>query len=713
MHRQPSEPFIAEALESRLVMAASFASAGLYYQPASGGQAVLSFATEGQLSDALAASGSRFVSDSGDRQFEGDLRYSTIATVPDGRFIRSPSRGFFGEPMEANGAQFLDDDGYPAGWYFGEYSTNNKELELLVQRPTTTVVRGDFQGDYRFSMLFNDDGDDGVGGASGRLTISSSELTYSAAAGSLPYTRSSIRSTTGTGLLTTSRDEYVYLNASENTIVWADMDSEDAIVSMGIATRETAPAAAADMVGGYLLAWNNEIVALDFRQYFLDLEADGDYKFYDLDEYDDGGRDSVERGFWSVSGSTLTLEQVDTGRLLRFTIGEDGKLLVAQTRVSGGVTSAAFGVGTRAATVPAGPTVVFPVAAENAAGKGVVYELESDDAWYVTDLVAKAGGPAIDGKVVTWTDPKDNLTYAAGLSAAGLVLYSSTADHVWTYRVLTSESAAPAMTGELQVMTGPDNNVHLTGLSAAGEILRHYQTGVKDSTDKWVWAFQNITTNDLTPQGLATPAFTGLVSYATAWNGLNIAGLDSEGTIWSVWWAPGLTAWTVSDLTTTYGALPLTGGLTVYLTPWQGINIAGIGEAGHLQVTWWVPSLGGTWNQDDLTSLTGGPLLTPSTVTSYVSSWGGLNVAGIDDATGDLYVYWWSPSSPGGLWAATSLTAVTPADAPRLTGPLTGVAARDSSLNIFGYNGTNFIRYFWEPAGNWATQNLTTIAAAR
>lgn len=704
---------LVEGLEPRVVLAASFAGAGLYYEPATDGQGVLSFATEGQLTDLLAASGSRYQAGSTDRELEGDLRYDSIRVLADGRFERSPGRGFFGDPLEENGAQFLDEDGFPAGWYFGEYSTNSKELELLVQRPASAVSRVDFQGDYRFSLLWDDSDEPAATGGTGRLTITSSELQFSVSAGSTPYSRSSIRSSTTDGLLISARNEYLYLGATKGTVVWADLDTQDRIVGLGIATRETAPAQAADLVGGYLLAWNNEIVTVDFRQYFLDLEADGDYKFYDLDAYDDGNRDSVERGFWSVSGSTLTLQEQDTGRLLRFTIGEDGGLLVAQTRVSGGTTTAAFGVGTRAVVLPPGPAVVFPVAAQAAGGRGVVYELEDDDQWWVTDLVAKTGGPELTGRVVSWTDPKDGFTYAAGLSAAGLVLYSSTAQHEWTYRVLTGEAGAPVMTGELQVMVGPDENVHLTGLAGDGDVLRHYQTGSKDGTGKWAWAFQNISENDLAPQGLDTPAFTGLVSYATAWNGLNIAGLDADGTIWSVWWAPGLSAWTVSDLTTAYGATPLMGGLTVYLTPWQGINIAGLDDAGHLQVTWWVPSLGGTWLQNDLTELTSGPLLAPSTVTSYVSSWGGLNVAGIEQATGDLYVYWWSPSSPGGLWAASSLTAATPADAPRLTGPLTGVAAPDSSLNVFGYNGADFIRYFWEPAGSWMTQNLTAIAAVR
>lgn len=705
-------PVSLDSLEPRLVLASTFASAGLFYQPGLASQEVISFSTEGTLSDALTVNGSRYRSDSGDREFEGGLRYDSISNFADGRFDRNPPEGFFGEPFERNGARFLNTDGYPVGWWFSDYNATSKEVEFLVQRPTSPTSINNFRGDYRFTMAWNDTGDSLPTLGSGALTINGSEILYDADTGDIPYGRSQISTVSTTGLLRTARDEYVYLSASGATIVWADQDDGEDVVSLGVATVPNGPNAAADMIGGYLLAWNDTSTGLALRQLYLDLEADGDYKFYDLDDYDDGKRDSIDRGFWSVSGNTLTLDQLDTQLDFHFTIGEDGRVLIAEDRNLNGTESPAFGLGVRALPNGAPTTVVFPVGAVNEFNRGVVYELESNEAWFVTDLVLKAGGPSITGKIVVWTDPKDHLSYAAGLAPEGLVVYSSTADHGWSFRVMSAPSLALPISKELQVMISPDGLVHLTGLDANGQVLRHYQTGTKTS-GQWNYGFQNISTNDLQPQGLPTPEFTGLVSYATAWGGLNIAGLDAQGTIWSVWWAPTMTLWTASDLTRTYGAVPLTGGLTVYLTPWQGINIAGIDSQGHLRVTWWVPSFQDEWLQDDLTSKTGGPLLVPNSVSSYTSSWGGLNVAGIDSGTGDIFVYWWSPAIPD--WTFASITASVPAGSPRMVGPMMGQAAPDASLNIYGYNSTNFIRYFWEPTfgAAWSVENLTDVATPR
>ncbi len=89
-----------------------------------------------------------------------------------------------------------------------------------------------------------------------------------------------------------------------------------------------------------------------------------------------------------------------------------------------------------------------------------------------------------------------------------------------------------------------------------------------------------------------------------------------------MWWAPGRPRWSVSDLSAVSGAGPIVGNLAVYLTPWDGINLAGLDENGDLQVTWWVPSFGGDWETSNLTDLTGGPTFVTGSVTTYVSDWG-------------------------------------------------------------------------------------------
>jgi len=48
------------------------------------------------------------------------------------------------------------------------------------------------------------------------------------------------------------------------------------------------------------------------------------------------------------------------------------------------------------------------------------------------------------------------------------------------------------------------------------------------------------------------------------------------------------------------------------------------------------------WRNDDLTSITGGPRLKAESITAYVTPWGALNVAGVDDS-GETQVYWWTP----------------------------------------------------------------------
>src|SRR5262249_24148268 len=152
-------------------------------------------------------------------------------------------------------------------------------------------------------------------------------------------------------------------------------------------------------------------------------------------------------------------------------------------------------------------------------------------------------------------------------------------------------------------------------------------------------------------------AFVGtLTSYSTSWGGLNVAGVDAQGRIWSVWWAPGLDRWTVSDLSSVSGAPPIVGNLAVYLKPWDGINLAGLDENGDLQVTWWVPSFGASWATDNLTGLTGGPTFVTGILTSYVSDWGALNIAGIDAETGEVKVYWWVPENTEIGWSVTSIS---------------------------------------------------------
>jgi hypothetical protein len=266
----------------------------------------------------------------------------------------------------------------------------------------------------------------------------------------------------------------------------------------------------------------------------------------------------------------------------------------------------------------------------------------------------------------------------------------------------------------LDALIEPGGRVHLVGLAGDGDLLRYSQTGSSTIWGDYAWTSENIAAGELRANGDSMPMFVGpSVAYATAWGGLNVAGLDSDGNIWAVWWAPGAPRWFASNLTSTYGAEPVSGGLCVYLTPWNGINIGALDAQNQLVVTWWVPQFGGTWAHSNLSALAGGPPLNVDSVTSYVSAWGGLNVAGVDSRNGDVVVYWWSPARTQEGWAITSLHSVVDGDVPRVATALQGLAAADSSLNVFGLSSSqNLIRYFWEPdfGGVWQGQNLSEIA---
>jgi hypothetical protein len=731
-----------EPLETRMFLAA-FASVGLDYTLEQGGSiAATVFSTEGDLAAGGATTGSQYKHGTSSRDFDAALPYNAVSRLADGRFVRNPSRGRFDDPDEANGAQFMADDGYGAGWWFGLFNGGTSgEIEYIVQRPTAASM-ADLAGGWRFSMLRVDFATGDFSNVTGSLNVNGTEVHWLSSLGSLPREFSFVDAMSADGRGTTGAGEYFYLSADGQTLVYADMADSDQIVSIAVATRADANVARTQIVGGYLLTWalagpparvelGNRDVA--YLQRFLSLEDDGDYKIYDLDKYDDGDRTVIARGFWRQDGSTITLEAEDNPEdLITLTIGSGSKVLLGNTFSFNRDTDPVLGVATRVnASTPANQTIL-PVAAQTAGARGVVYELAGDRTWFVSDIQAKAGGAAIDPEsVVAWLDAKDNRTYAAALTQATstvpygqVLLYRAGDNGAWTVRNLTTElgsiSTSPIVR-ELNVMIGPDGIVHLVGLSSLGELLRYHQTGESvpgSSPTEYAWAYSNMERDELDPQDLDTPRFVGdLVPYATSWNGLNVAGLDANGKIWSVWWAPGLTHWTVSNLSQDTGAPRVAGGLTVYLTSWNGINIAGIDENGDLRVTWWVPSLGGAWNQSNLNELTPGSVkLASNSVSSYVSSWGGLNIAGIDTATGSTIVYWWVPREVDTGWTVSSITDAVPAGSTPLVRNLQGIAGTDGSLNLFGYaQNSDFLRYFWEPGdgGAWGVQDLTTIGVPK
>lgn len=346
----------------------------------------------------------------------------------------------------------------------------------------------------------------------------------------------------------------------------------------------------------------------------------------------------------------------------------------------------------------------------NELGRPIAFHQASPTAgWTVSDLSLQSGAPTITGKLTAWFDTNDSRFYAAAPSAAGLLLFTRATNGFWTVRNLGTEiSSSQIVNSDVSVFTSTDGLNHVAGTTSGGQLVIFDQTATKDSSGNYTWTFANIATRDLIPNGKTMPAWVGdITTYVTSWNGLNVAGLDSNGKIQVVWWAPGLSAWTTDNLSDLTGAPAITGTLTSYLTSWGGINLAGTDANGKLNVTWWVP--GANWVTNNLTDQFAGPTLVTTSLSSYVTPWGGLNIAGLD-ANGKINVYWWAPGMSD--WVVTNLSDITTgAVAP--SGRMTGVASPSGTINLVGKSASGAVlRYYWNPGdgGTWTFLDLSSTA---
>ncbi|MBC7773745.1 MAG: hypothetical protein H7210_14725, partial [Pyrinomonadaceae bacterium] len=355
------------------------------------------------------------------------------------------------------------------------------------------------------------------------------------------------------------------------------------------------------------------------------------------------------------------------------------------------------------------------VITRNDAGQTILLQQTSANGSWVRINLTSAGVPAVTGGTVTFVDPATGMTHAAVVTASGLYLLSDTGTGIWTSRNLTTEiSGSPMIVGDLAKFTTTNGLNVITGHTASGDVVIYNQTGAVNGQGRGVWTATNIYAQ-LRNQSESTPAFTTpLSSYVTSWNGLNIAGLDSSGNIWTIWTGGGLSGWHSTNLSAVTGAPTLVGGVTAYTTSWGGINLAGVDVNGDLSVTWWVPSFGGNWVNQNFTSDFGGPSIQAGSLTSYVTSWNAMNIAGLD-TTGNIVQYWWvPPSSPDqDYWRVTPITESMNSNLRRPNaGKLTGLATADSRMNLIGSNSDgHIVRLWWSPTHNWSLEDLTVLVS--
>lgn len=338
-----------------------------------------------------------------------------------------------------------------------------------------------------------------------------------------------------------------------------------------------------------------------------------------------------------------------------------------------------------------------------------LYQPEGSSSWFVSDIGLESGAPTTSGAPVAWFDPKDSTFYAAAPSAQGLLLFRRNADGFWDMRNLTTEiDFAANIVSEITVFQDVNDGAYLAGLTNVGaspQLIVYFQSGGASANGDFFWGYANLQ-DQLAQQGQTTPAFEDeLVSYVTPWNGLNIAGLDAEGDIHTVWWAPGETLWHTDNLSDLTGAPVYTGPLSTFVSFWGSINLVGTDATGDVITTWWAPDT--TWHTSNLTDTFNGPQLERRSISSYVTPWGALNVAGINQA-GHIVIYWWAPDTQ--TWTVSPITEqISGVTLPE--GRLMGVSSDAGPINLTGTaaNG-DILRYFWTPSTDtWAMQNLTVV----
>ncbi len=222
----------------------------------------------------------------------------------------------------------------------------------------------------------------------------------------------------------------------------------------------------------------------------------------------------------------------------------------------------------------------------------------------------------------------------------------------------------------------------------------------------------SLTDDHLAVRGLDTPAFaSGLDSFITPWGAMNIVGLDGAGDLHAVWWSPGLKSalWTTSNLSDITGAPRLVGNVTASATKWNGMQVFGTDERGHLIAVWWSPSSGG-WRWDDLTLETEGAPVVAGSITGAATRWGAIEVVG-RTSDNEVVTYWWAPTSGG--WRFESITAQQSGETARIVGPISMAVGRDGSHHISGVSEDgDVIHLYWLPDGTdlWRGENLTELA---
>ncbi len=341
----------------------------------------------------------------------------------------------------------------------------------------------------------------------------------------------------------------------------------------------------------------------------------------------------------------------------------------------------------------------------NGFGELVYYRRESaGDAWSVVELPLPVG--ALVSGAVVWENG-----VALATDQGVLRLARNSAGSWETRNLTTSVTGATAITRSIRLVRENDGTLLIAGVNSENEVV-FYDSKAANPDERTAWGFENLSHTVLTRFEIADPDLHGdLVTYVTPWNGLNIAGLNADGEPVVFWTAPGLDGWRFTNLADSQEDPTKARGferLAVNVLPWGGIGLTDSDSS--LRTVWWAPSLGGEWRFVALADAvvdSARPILVKESVVGYSTSWGGQNIAGVD-AKGRLWVYWWSPQS--GKWYADSLQIAVPAFKDRRFSPRVSAYASGGgtpmALTVVDMD-QHVVHLSFAPATGWAATDAT------
>ncbi len=603
-----SVPAALESLESRVVLAATeVAAVGLSLQAITDN----GFFTGESTTRAYALFGS--VSDADILNFRmrwdgasGPLAPTPVRAAPirlgDTTFdYENPRWQGLGSEL---GSQFLPHDGYTMGWwraftqaYDGIGDTpyvNHSEQQLIVPLANAMTPLSAVQGTWQFSMLQHDTETGAASVHTGTIgiTLSNRRVVIFDTVTNQTLVDATINSFTGGSRFTTAAGQQFYLSADGSTLVFADLANGDGDIHIGVAVRAEFQIEAAEVAGSYNVLATADSSHPRTEFITLNLSANGTYTL-------DGGGMALPAGpgTWFVhNNQTIVIRPDGGGAEQRFVLSStSGTLLHASSAGADRV----FAVGNRAVVAPLPNAPSLGVASIGSDGQGLVFIDRAHTPWTVGDLAAESGGPTVTGELVTWFDKRTGLARAAAPTDRGLTIYSELPNGAWTYNVLAeSLGTGTILQNNIALTTGPGGSINIVGLSTEGDLIRY----VLPQVESPAWNEWNTSENQLDWRGLATPQFIGrIVATGTSWGGLNIAGINPDGDLITVWTSLTAGRWYISNLSVYAGvSSPLTG-LDVASAGQRGIHFSAINSAARITLISWKPG-DAYWNATTLDS---------------------------------------------------------------------------------------------------------------